>query len=162
MIRDLMIGGASVEDALTLSPCLARHAHILAWSSWRRAIRPTRVKRISGENCNCNASLAAAGSNLGSLDGSARTIMAQAMRVILLASATAATWPARPGLVDRADSSGLSFVKHLFVGHYRPAGSVLASRYPTSYRLPRLQAGARNAALCDRLACCRLLSFLAE
>jgi hypothetical protein len=46
----------------------------------------------------------AAGSNRGSLNGSARTIMAQAMRAILLASATAATLIGRRSIIRASQS----------------------------------------------------------
>src|SRR5262249_49798094 len=81
----------------------------------------------------------AAGNNLGSLNRSPRTIMAQAMRAILLASATAATLIGRRSI--RRASQG-RFVPCWRA--YRMTAIAPATSRPPQWRLPRLEVPAES------------------
>ena len=103
--------------------------------------RPKRVLPIPGSTLSAlrryvlanllKLQVYAAGSNLGSLNGSARAIRAQAMRAILLASATAATLIGRRAMIRASQSRRVPCCRA-----YRITAMAPATSSHRKYRFP--------------------------
>jgi hypothetical protein len=90
---------------------------------------------------------AAAGSKLGSLNCSLRTIMAQAMRAILLASATAATLTGRRSMICASQSRRVPRCRAYRITAMAPATSSHRKyRFPCFEILPDVPCRRSNAA----------------
>ena len=103
----------------------------LASPRWRTTLTPKEQRQRWRSKLIDLFGYAAAGSNLGSLNRSPRTIMAQAMRAILLASATAATLTGLRSMIRASQSRLVPCCRA-----YRMTAMAPATSSQRKYRLP--------------------------